>query len=153
MSGRVVAVLGYSGRRDTTIHAVCAARVAHAESLVAENGTVILSGEADFMRAAWAGPAVALVCDTTSRSTVQNAVNVAAAARELDADDVCVVTSSWHRPRASILLRSAFRGMPVRLEVDASRGRPPLRLLAREAAALLLLPLQLLQLRLALRRR
>lgn len=153
MSGRVVAVLGYSGRRNTEIHRVCAARLAHAQGLAAENGTVILSGEADQMRAAWAGPEVVLVCDTESRSTVDNAANVAAAARELGAEEVCVVTSSWHRPRAAVLLRAAFRGSPVRLTVEPVPGRPSPYLLARETGALLLLPAQLAKLRLALRRR
>ena len=104
----VIAVLGYSRRAaHTDLHPVCADRLAHAQTLASPEGTVILSGEADLMRAAWTGPDVVLVCDPDSRSTSDNARNIAAAARELGATEVVLVTSRWHGLRAGILFRAA----------------------------------------------
>lgn len=141
--GRVVAVLGYSGRRDDGLHPVCAGRVVHAQDLAMGCRAVILSGEAEVMRAAWRGPELALICDGDSRSTAENAVNVAAAARELGVEEVVAVTSRWHRLRVRVLLATALRGSGIRSRVESRRGsRPPL-LLARELAALALLPVQL----------
>ena len=152
--GRVLAVLGYSGGRGAHLHPVCAERLAHAERLAPGARAIILSGgarrsgspEAELMRAAWAGPTVRLICDPEARSTAENAVNIAAAVRALGADELVVVTSRWHRPRAHVLLRAATRGSGVRLSVVAAgRSRPPL-LLAREVVCLALLPLQLARL-------
>lgn len=143
---RVVAVLGYSRRRDTELHPVCADRLAHARGLAPSTGAVILSGEAELMRAAWADSDVLLVCDSEARSTVGNARNVAAAARELGARELVVVTSSWHRARAGILLRAALRGSGIRVSVESSNGPAPALLLARELACLALLPFQLARL-------
>jgi uncharacterized SAM-binding protein YcdF (DUF218 family) len=143
---RVVAVLGYSPRRGTALHPVCAGRLAHARGLTSATGTVILSGESELMRAAWTGPDVLLVCDPEARSTVDNARNVAATARELGARELVVVTSSWHRARARVLLRAALRGSGIRVSVEASNGPAPPLLLARELACLVLLPFQLAQL-------
>ena len=86
---------------------------------------MILSGEADLMRAAWTGPDVVLVCDPDSRSTSDNARNIAAAARELGATEVVLVTSRWHGLRAGILLRAALRGSGIRLQLATANGRPP----------------------------
>jgi len=139
--GRVVAVLGYSGRRDG-LHAICAGRVVRAQSLADGCRAVILSGEAEVMRAAWTGPEATFVTDA-ARSTAENAVHVAAAARALGVDEVVAVTSRWHRPRVRVLLGTALRRSGIRLRVEASNGpRPPL-LLARELGALALLPVQL----------
>ena len=86
------------------------------------------------MRGAWRWADVVLVCDTEARSTVDNARNVAAAARELGAKELVVVTSRWHRLRAGILLKAALRGSgirvrsrrrPVRGHSDSSRGSGP----------------------------
>ncbi len=148
--GRVLAVLGYSGGRGARLHPICAERLAHAERLAPGARAIILSGwarrgapEAELMRAAWTGPAVRLICDPEARSTSDNAVNIAAAVRELGADELVVVTSRWHRARAQVLLRAAMRGSGVRLSVIAAgRSRPPL-LLAREVVCLALLPFQL----------
>jgi hypothetical protein len=46
MSVRLVAVLGYSARRSDGLHAVCAARLRHAEQLAGDADTVLLSGRA-----------------------------------------------------------------------------------------------------------
>jgi hypothetical protein len=62
---RLVAVLGYSGRRKEELHAVCEARVRHAESLDAD--AVLLSGEAELMHGAWRGRQVEL--DPRARNT------------------------------------------------------------------------------------
>jgi uncharacterized SAM-binding protein YcdF (DUF218 family) len=146
VSERVVAVLGYSRRGDTKLHPVCADRVAHAQRLAVARGTVILSGEAELMRAAWSGPDVVLICDPDARSTVGNAKNVAAAARTLGTRELVIVTSRWHRARTTILLRAALRRSGIRLSVETADGARPLRLRLREVACLALLPFQLARL-------
>lgn len=144
----VIAVLGYSRRAaHTDLHPVCAARLAHAQTLASPEATVILSGEAELMQAAWTGPDVVLVCDPDSRSTSDNARNVAAAARELGATEVVLVTSRWHGLRAGILLRAALRGSGIRLRLATANGRPPPALAVRELVCLALLPFQLALLR------
>jgi uncharacterized SAM-binding protein YcdF (DUF218 family) len=143
----VIAVLGYSRRARDVLHPVCADRVAHAERLAAPAATVILSGEADVMRAAWAGPEVVFVCDPDARTTFENARNIAAAARRLGARELVLVTSHWHRFRAALLLREALRRSGITLSVAPVSGHRPLVHLAREVACLALLPYQLLRLR------
>jgi hypothetical protein len=140
---RLVAVLGYSPRRVGGMHDICAARLRHAEGLDAD--AVLLSGEAELMRPEWAGPDIPLLTDGDARNTRQNAAGVAAAARRLGADEVVVVTSRWHAPRARTLVRSLLPGVSV--TSSSPPGRPPLTLLAREAACFALLPYQLLRLR------
>jgi uncharacterized SAM-binding protein YcdF (DUF218 family) len=146
MSDRVVAVLGYSRRGDTELHPVCADRLEHAQRLAVDCGTVILSGEAELMRAAWSGPEVVLICDPDARSTVDNAANVVTAARALGAQELVVVTSSWHRARTRILLGAALRRSGIRLSMESADGARPLRLRLRELACLALLPFQLARL-------
>lgn len=96
------------------------------------------------MRAAWAGPEVPLLTDTTARSTIENAVAVARASRELDADEVVVVTSNWHALRAGALVRTALRGTGIKVRIAPTTG--PLRpsVLARELLCLVALPVQVL---------
>ena len=148
----LVAVLGYSARRDDALHDVCARRLRHAEQLVGTADAVLLSGwgrrrngagEAELMRAAWNGGDVPLLIDEKSQSTVENATGVAAAARQLDATEVTVVTSRWHAFRARALVRKALPGVEVR--TSSPPGRPPVLLLAREAACVIALPYQLLR--------
>ena len=148
---RVIAVLGFSGRSHG-LHPICAERLAHAHAVADGADAVILSGwaprrrarsEAELMHEAWAAADVRVVRDPDARSTAENAANIVAAARELGADEVVVVTSRWHRPRARLLMRAAARGTGLRVVVDAPRGRRPLRLVARELACLPVLPLQL----------
>jgi uncharacterized SAM-binding protein YcdF (DUF218 family) len=143
--GRVVAVVGYSRRRDTELHPLCTDRLRHAQRLAADGRAVILSGcpEAELMRAAWEGPEIPLICDTVARTTAGNAVNVAARARELGADHLVVVTSSWHAPRVRLLMRAALRGSGIAISVEATNGPSPKLLLARELACLALLPVQI----------
>jgi uncharacterized SAM-binding protein YcdF (DUF218 family) len=139
---RLVAVLGYSARRDTGIHAICARRLAHAETLAGEAGAVVLSGEAELMREAWRGPEVELEFDLRARNTAGNAVGVATAARKLGATEVVLVTSRWHAPRAALLVRAALRGTGISLTTSSPPGLPGPRLLLREVACFALAPFQ-----------
>lgn len=148
---RLVAVLGYSRRRGGRLHAVCAARLAAAEAVAHGATAVLLSGwarrrknrsEGELMRSAWRGPPVPLLVDDRARTTVGNVRAIAAAARQLGATDVVAVTSSWHRPRARLLLRAAL-DPSVRLEVVSPARSRPARLLVRELVCLVALPLQL----------
>jgi DUF218 domain len=142
---RVVAVLGYSHRRTGRLHPICAGRLAHAQGVADGAQAVVFSGfsEADPMRAAWTGPDVLLVCDHEARSTAANAANVAAAARELGAQELVVVTSPWHRRRARLLFGAALRGSGIRYSIETAEGPRPSWLLARELVCLAFLPLQL----------
>ena len=141
--GRVVAVLGYSHRRRSDLHPLCA------ERLAAGARAVILSGcsEAELMRAAWSGPEVPLVCDDDARTTAGNATNVAAHARELGADEVVVVTSRWHARRVRLLMNRALRGSGITLKVETTDGPRPSLLVARELACLALIPIQMTRVR------
>jgi uncharacterized SAM-binding protein YcdF (DUF218 family) len=144
---RLVAVLGYSAGRNTGLHEICARRLAHAETLVEGAGAVVLSGEAELMREAWAGPNVELAVDPRARNTAGNAVGVAAAARELGATEVVLVTSRWHAPRAALLLRAALRGTGISVSTSSPPDSPGARLLLREVACLAAAPLQALRLK------
>jgi hypothetical protein len=142
---RVVAVLGYSTRRGDALHPICAERLATAERVAGGADAVLLSGwsrrrhrpsEAELMRDAWHGPEVRLVADGDARTTVGNARAVARAARELDADEVVIVTSSWHARRARLLARAVL-GPDVALSVETTPPGRPIRHVARETACLL----------------
>jgi hypothetical protein len=137
---RLVAVLGYSGRPRDALHDICAARVKHAETLVSGDDAVLLTGESDLMHGAWNGHEVLL--DPHARNTRENAAAVAETARRIEADEVVVVTSSWHAYRARTLVR-AWLPPNVRVTSSSPEGRAPLRLLAREVACLAVLPVQL----------
>jgi len=153
---RVVAVLGYSARRAGPLHPVCAQRLAHAERLGEGAGAIVFSGwarrgadtgEADLMRSAWQGPEAPIVCDSTARNTAQNAAGIARIARDLDADEVVLVTSRWHAPRAALLLRAALRGTTIRVSTSSPAGRPEARLVLRELVCLVGAPYQARRLR------
>ncbi|MGZ8782584.1 MAG: ElyC/SanA/YdcF family protein [Gaiellaceae bacterium] len=155
---RLVAVLGYSTRRHETLHPICAARLVAAEHNAEGADAVLLSGwsrrrhrpsEAELMRAAWRGPAVPLIADGDARTTAGNARAVAAAARAIGADEVVLVTSTWHARRARLLVEAALDA-GVRLTVATpARTRPP-HLIGRELAWL---PVSVASRRLARRRR
>ena len=160
-SAPVVAVLGYSARCGGELHPVCAVRLRHAELVARGARAVVLSGwarrrdgrgEAELMRLAWSGPEVPLVCDPTARTTVGNAAGVAAAVVELGAEQVVIVTSWWHAPRALALVRAALHGSGVTVRASSAPGRPPLPLLVRELVCLAALPVQLRRCRAAQRR-
>ena len=142
---KLVAVLGYSSWRGDELHPIGAARIEAAERVAEGADAVLLSGwarrrhrpsEAELMRRAWHGPDLPLLADGDARTTAGNARAVAAAAKALEADEVVLVTSSWHARRARLLVR-ALLPPHVRLSVVTSpRTRPP-RLIARELATLL----------------
>lgn len=144
---KLVAVLGYSGRRDDGLHPVCAQRLAHAEGLAEETCTVVLSGESELMRPAWKGIGAQIVVDSAARNTAQNAAGIAAIAREVGADEVVLVTSRWHAPRARLLLRAALRGSGIEVTTSSPPDAPPARLLLRELACLAAAPFQAARLR------
>jgi hypothetical protein len=142
---RLVAVLGYSTRRGHGLHEVCAARLGTAEAAAAGADAVLLSGwsrrrsrpsEAELMRDAWRGPELPLVVDGDARTTLGNVRAIARAARELGADEVVLVTSSWHARRAALLARAAV-GADVRITLATPARTRPARLVVREAACLL----------------
>ena len=135
---RLVAVLGYSGFRGRDLHAICLARLRHGEALAGEDDALLVSGEAELMRDA--ASRAGLVVDPAARNTRENAKGVAAAAAELGADEVVVVTSSWHAPRARTLVRAAV-GPEIAVTSSSPHGRPPVRLVLRELACLVALPL------------
>ena len=142
---RLVAVLGYSTLRGADLHPIGAARLEAAERVAGGADAVLLSGwsrrrhrpsEAELMRRAWRGPDVLLLADGDARTTAGNARAVAAAARERGADEVVLVTSSWHARRARLLLRALLPPHVLLSVVTTPRTRPP-RLIARELATLL----------------
>jgi uncharacterized SAM-binding protein YcdF (DUF218 family) len=145
VSTRVVAVLGYSRGGGDRLHPICAQRLEHAQTLADGADAVILSGlpEAELMLASWTGPEVALIADPASRHTAENARNIAAEARELGADELVVVTSSWHRRRVALLMRAALAGSGIALSVESPESGRPTLLLAREVACFAVLPVQL----------
>ncbi len=115
--GRLVAVLGYStGGADNDLHPVCAARLARAAEEIGLGDAVLFSGwrrggavsEAELMARGWSGRAGQVLLDTAARTTYGNIVGAAAAAREVSAREVVVVTSGWHGRRAGALMRAAF---------------------------------------------
>jgi uncharacterized SAM-binding protein YcdF (DUF218 family) len=144
-SARVVAVLGYSGRRAAELHPICARRLAHAQRLAGGIRAVILSGlpEAELMRASWLGPDVELICDPDARSTADNVRNVASAAKALGARELVVVTSRWHRVRVRLLLWAALRRDHVRVYVEGVDGPSGPLVLLRELVCLAIIPIQL----------
>jgi hypothetical protein len=150
---RIVAVLGYSGWRNACLHPVCGARVAAAAELASEDDLVVLTGrpEAELMRAAWPSSARRVHCHHGANVTVDSAAYVARLARDLEVEDVVVVTSWWHCRRARVLFRRALRGSGITVR---TLGAPAWsgRLLLREAAAFALLPLHLRRLKSSVRR-
>jgi uncharacterized SAM-binding protein YcdF (DUF218 family) len=153
---RVVAVFGYSRRGERTLNPICERRVRHAERVAAGAQAVVLSGwarrhapagEAELMREAWRREDVSVVLDRSAQTTAENAEAVARIARGLAAEELVVVTSRWHAPRARALVKAAVRGTGIRVTVSSPDG-PPERLLAlRELACAAMLPYQALRLR------
>jgi uncharacterized SAM-binding protein YcdF (DUF218 family) len=149
---RLVAVLGYSTRRDRELHPICLGRLEHAALEAGEGDAVVLTGgrhrglgrpEADAMLDAWPGPATVVVCERAALTTAENAAHVRALALELGAQEVVVVTSRWHSRRAAALFRRAFRGTGVRVTAAPASTASSPGLLLREAACVAALPIQL----------
>lgn len=150
--GRVVAVLGYSGRRGGGLHPVCAARVERAGELATADDVVLLSGwarapggvsEAELMRRAWRGAAARVLLDDGARHTAENAEHAARVALEVGAAEVLVVTSRWHAPRATAFFRWYLRGSGVAVRVASALGPLAPLPVAREAAVWPLVPAQI----------
>ena len=152
-AGRLVVVLGYSGRRAGAaddLHEICIARLRCAERHARPDDVVLLSGrarggrgsEADLMARGWMGPPAELVLDRTAASTYGNAVATAALVRSLAPDEVVVVTSSWHARRASALVRAALRGSPARVSSASAESGRSLRASLRELVCWTVVPLQ-----------
>ena len=153
MTTRLVVVLGYSDGGTADLHPVCAARLAHAAELTTGDDIVVLSGwartphgrsEAELTHAAWRGDAREVVLDPDARTTVENLANAVNDVLRVGADEVVVVTSSWHAARAVAAMRWLLRrrGVGVRAESPPGRSR---RAAVRELLLWPLLPFQLWQ--------
>jgi hypothetical protein len=150
-SPRLVAVLGYSSGAADELHAVCAARLRHAESEAADGDVVLLSGwgrrrapssEAVLMARAWAGRSQRVLLDSGARSTYGNVRAAVRAAQAVGASEIVLVTSGWHARRAAALLRGGLRGSGRgwRVAATSERGTAAARL--RELACWALVPVQ-----------
>ncbi len=144
-------MLGYSNRGGTEIHPVCAARLARAAELATPDDVVVLSGwarvpgtrpEAELMRVAWQGRAGEVVVDPDARTTVENLANAVDDVLRVAADEVVVVTSSWHAARATAAMRRLLRGRGVVVRAESPPGRSR-RGALRELTLWPLLPFQL----------
>jgi uncharacterized SAM-binding protein YcdF (DUF218 family) len=122
---RLVVVLGYSDGGGAHLHPVCAARLA-------------------LMRAAWRGAAREVVVDPDARTTVQNLANALNDVLRVDANEVVVVTSSWHARRATAAMRWFLRRRDVAVRAESPPGQSA-RAALRELALWPLLPFQLWQ--------
>jgi uncharacterized SAM-binding protein YcdF (DUF218 family) len=150
MSGRLVAVFGYSDASTDAIHPICAARLARAELEVKPEDAVLLSGwarwrkpasEADLMAEAWNGRTSRVLLDRRARTTFGNARGLAATVRSLKVSEVVLVTSGWHRRRAWALSRAALRGSGASVTLAATSERGTARARAREVLCWTLVPL------------
>jgi uncharacterized SAM-binding protein YcdF (DUF218 family) len=155
---RLIAVCGYSDGRGTGLHEICERRLRRAEREARPDDVVLLSGwargsdaapEAELMATSWTGSCRRLYVDRTARSTFGNVAAAAALAREVDAEEVVLVTSAWHAPRAVTLLRAALVGSDTQIGLVTTDDRPSLGTRAREAACWVVVPFA----RLAARRR
>jgi uncharacterized SAM-binding protein YcdF (DUF218 family) len=149
---RVLAVLGYSDGKENGLHPICAARLARAAELARDGDLVVLSGwarrgstrsEAELMRSVWTGASDSVVCDPQARTTAENAFAVAALARKHAAQEVLVVTSGWHAPRARFIFRSALKSSGARFDVVRARDRRRLAPALRELGRWPLVPVAL----------
>lgn len=150
LTTRLIAVLGYSDGVTTGLHSVCAARLDRAAIEARPDDAVLFSGwargssaaaEANLMAQAWTTQTRIRLVDRGARTTLGNAIGVARAARRVDAEEVVLVTSSWHARRAAALVRVALRGSHARLRVATTQDPiTPSRSL-REIVSWLVVPL------------
>jgi uncharacterized SAM-binding protein YcdF (DUF218 family) len=147
---RLIAVLGYSSRGASELHPVCAARLARAELEAGPGDVVLFSGwarrgrvagaEADLMAQSWQAPIRARIADRSARTTLGNAIGVGRAARRVDADQVVLVTSSWHSKRAAVLVRASLLGSGAELRLATTAESVSPRHGLRELVAWTLVP-------------
>ena len=151
MTTRLVVVLGYSSGRGEGLHPRCAARLARAAEVATADDVVVLSGwartlgsqpEAALMRAAWQGAAREVVVDPDARTTVENLANAVNDVVRVGADEVVVVTSSWHAARATTAMRWLLRGRSIGVRAESPAGHST-RAALRELTLWPLLPFQL----------
>jgi uncharacterized SAM-binding protein YcdF (DUF218 family) len=133
MTADAIVVLGCRLPKDGRPGAAIERRVAAGVALLASGAAplLVLSGggdgarpEAEVMRQlalAYGAPEVALLLETRSRNTVENAICSAALLRDRDASRVIVVTDRYHLLRAQFLFRHA--GLEV-----VRAAAPPTRL-------------------------
>jgi len=149
---RVIVVLGYSDGGSDVLHPVCAARLTRAADVATEADVVVLSGwarvpgtrsEAELMVAAWRGSAREVVVDPDARTTVGNATNALNDIFRVGAQEVVVVTSRWHAPRAKAAFRLLLRGSSVGVTATFPPARWNVRAMLRELPLWTLLPAQL----------
>jgi uncharacterized SAM-binding protein YcdF (DUF218 family) len=98
--------------------------------------------EAELMAESWRGPSVELLVGADARTTFGNARAALAAAVSSRADEIVLVTSSWHAPRAATLFRAALRGNGIELALAPAGGSPTVRTRLRELGCWLLTPAQ-----------
>jgi hypothetical protein len=147
---RLVAVLGYSDRGDADLHPVCAARLLRAEEHARDDDVVLFSGwarrgrthaEADTMARAWTGAGRARIVDRDARTTLGNAIGVGRTARRVGADEVVLVTSSWHARRASALVRASLLRSGATLRVSTTDEPATVRQTFRELVSWTIVPM------------
>jgi uncharacterized SAM-binding protein YcdF (DUF218 family) len=154
MSGRLIAVCGYSDGRGGGLHAVCERRLRLAGQEAGPDDVVLLSGwargsdaapEAELMAQSWRGPCRRLYVDRDARSTLGNVAAAAAVACEVGAREVLLVTSGWHARRAGALLRVVLAGSGRRVRVATTDEHASSVTRLRELACWLGLPLAALR--------
>ena len=131
----------------------CRRLVAEAELLARElsPAAVVFSGwspsgspsEAIQMARAWRGPSVELVVEPTARTTVENASRTLPLLRERGVDRTVVVVAASHVVRARLFFEPLYRSRGISPRFHVLRERPSAGTLARELAALPLVPWQL----------
>jgi hypothetical protein len=150
VSRRLIVVLGYSNG-SRSLHEVCAARLRRAEVEARAGDVVLLSGwsrrrgrptEAELMARAWRGPQVELLVGHDARTTFGNALDAARSAVASRVDELVLVTSSWHLPRAAALVRAALRDEPITLSLAPADGPESRRMRVRELACTAVAPAQ-----------
>jgi DUF218 domain len=147
---RLVLVLGYSPRRQRGLHPICAARVRHAATVVGDYDVVVLSGTDDevaFMEEAWEPRGTRVLERDGAERTSESAVAARRLAESVGADEILLVTSWWHRPRAELMLRRTLRGSGIRVTASGAPSPWSPFHLAREAACMPLVPVHLAQAR------
>ena len=148
---RLIAVLGYSDGKARSLHPICAARLARAESEARPEDTVLLSGwargrgsppEAELMARSWSSPSRRVLLDRNARSTAGNVLGAIRAARQTGAHEIVLVTSRWHARRTSALAHAALFRSRIKVTVIAADDPAAGSARLRELACWTVLPFQ-----------